>query len=114
MALHHAASSEIIDIRPLGVKLPTAVSTALVKTPSLEVMRVVLRAGKNMAQHQVSGEVTIQCVEGDITLHANNASQTLCAGDLVYLSGGVPHALHAISDASILLTILLQPAQGKQ
>jgi hypothetical protein len=42
MSLHHAISGEVINIRPLDEKLREAVSTALLKTTNLEVMRLVL------------------------------------------------------------------------
>jgi quercetin dioxygenase-like cupin family protein len=34
----------------------------------------------------------------------------LPAGRLVMLEGGEPHAVHAVTDASLLVTVLLQPA----
>ena len=45
MALPHAQALDIIDIRPLGSGLDDAVTTSLIKTPALQLMRVVLRAG---------------------------------------------------------------------
>jgi quercetin dioxygenase-like cupin family protein len=35
--------------------------------------------------------------------------QTLVAGDFIHLRGGEPHALHALEDASALVTICLLP-----
>lgn len=107
MALPHATSGQLIDIRPLGPRITTAVSNALFKTPQLELMRLVLPQGKGMPEHAVHGPVTIQCIEGAIELHAHETTQTLRAGELVYLEGGEPHALHALEDSSVLLTLLL-------
>ena len=107
MALPHATSGQLIDIRPLGPRITTAVSNALFKTPQLELMRLVLPQGKGMPEHAVHGPVTIQCIEGAIELHAHETTQTLRAGELVYLAGGEPHALHALEDSSVLLTLLL-------
>lgn len=107
MSLHHAASAEIINIRPLGSKMAESVSTALLKTRHLELMRLVLHADKLLPEHAVDGEVTIQVLEGVLELHANAKVQAMQAGDLVYLASQTPHALRAQQDCTVLMTILL-------
>lgn len=111
MSLPHASSGQLIDIRPLGKQLSSAPSRAILKSPGLELMRMVLPAGKKVAEHQVPGEITIQCLEGLVELTAHGNRLLLRAGDMVYLQGGAPHAMHAQEDASLLVTILLE--QGK-
>lgn len=108
MALPHADSGQIVDLRPLGNKLSETASTALLKTNELEVMRLVLQAGKSIPEHHVPGEVTLFCLEGSIELTAHDKKQTLRTGDFVYLRGGEPHSLHALENAAILHTILLK------
>lgn len=109
MALPHATSGQVIDIRPLGPRITDAVSNAIFKAPQLELMRLVLPRGKGMPEHSVPGALTIQCLEGVIELQAHQTTQTVKAGELVYLEGGEPHALHAVEDSSVLLTLLLPP-----
>jgi hypothetical protein len=46
MALQHSQPLDIIDVRPLGADLNDAVTTSLLKTPTLQLMRLVLRAGR--------------------------------------------------------------------
>jgi quercetin dioxygenase-like cupin family protein len=107
MSLHHFGSGEIIDLRPLGEKLKDAPSAALLKTDSVEVMRLVIKAGKPLPEHHVAGEVTIYCLEGKVELMAHQKKQLMQAGDLVYLEPMQPYALMAQEDASVLVTILL-------
>ncbi|CAN5274442.1 hypothetical protein BH11PSE11_BH11PSE11_06820 [soil metagenome] len=107
MALPHARTGELIDLAPLGAKISSAVSTALIKTPHLEAMRLVLHAGKTMSEYKLAGEVTVLCIEGQVELTLHGRVQTLRAGHWVYLLGGEPHALHAIQDSALLLTVLL-------
>jgi quercetin dioxygenase-like cupin family protein len=109
MALHHASSGEIMQVRPLGAKLLESPSVALLKAHQLEVMRLVLTAGKSVPEHQVAGELTMQCIEGCIEVRAQGKSQTLRAGEMVYLEGKVPYSLHAIEHSSMLMTVVLQP-----
>lgn len=107
MALPHATSGQLIDVRPLGTRMTECMSHALFKTQKLELIRLVLPSGKGMPEHAVSGAVTIQCLEGAIELQAHQTTQTIRAGELVYLAGGEPHSLRATEDASVLLTIVL-------
>ena len=107
MAIPHAFPGQPIDVRPLGPAIAGARTAALFKTGQIEVMRLVLPAGKSVPSHRVAGEITIQCLEGKVELTAGGRSQVLCAGELLYVSGGVPHSLLAIDDASALVTIVL-------
>ena len=106
MALHHAASGEIVDVRPLGEKLKREIPVTLVKTPCLQVFRYVLRKGKEFAEHKVRDGITIQCLEGVVEFTSHDRKQILRGGELVYLAGDVPHALKGIEDASLLVTIV--------
>lgn len=114
MALHHVTSGEPVDIRPLGDRLVDTPSTAVVRTDDFEVMRMVLPAGKSVPQHHVPGELTIQCLEGTVELQAHDKTQPLRAGDLVYLAGNVPHALYALENSSILVTMLRKDHEANQ
>lgn len=111
MALPHAQALDVIDISPLGDQLRGAVTTSLIKTPALQLMRMVLRAGTDVPQHSVSGAITVQCLEGQTTVTTPSRACHLAAGRLVVLEGGEPHAVHALTDASLLVTILLHTGQ---
>lgn len=105
MALTHALPLDIVDVSPLGAALGGRVSTSLVKTASLQLMRVVLRRGETLPEHQVAGEITIHCLEGEAVLSMPSRECVLSAGQLVLLPGGEPHALRAVSDTSLLVTL---------
>ena len=107
MALHHAASGEIIDVRPLGEKLKQEIPITLVKNSHIQVFRYVLLKGNEFAEHKVREGITVQCLEGVIEFTSHERTQILRAGELVYLAGDVPHALKGIEDASVLVTIAL-------
>lgn len=107
MAARHAASGELLDIRPLGERVKDTVSTTLVRAEHLEVFRLVLPAGKSAHEHRAAGTITIQCLEGVVELDAHGRTQTMRAGTLVYLADAEPHAVHALEDASLLVTMLL-------
>ena len=54
MAIHHASSGELIDIRPLKDNLITTVTKTLFKSDHFEVSRMVILAGKGVPMHQVA------------------------------------------------------------
>ncbi len=106
MAIHHLDSGEIAKLA-LGSALGSSETTALVKTPHLEVIRLVVPAGKKIPPHQAPGEITVQCLEGRVAFEAHGKRQELDAGAFLHLSAGEPHALEGIENASVLVTILL-------
>ena len=105
MALHHASSGELIDIRPIGQALVHAVTRTLYKSRHLQVFRMVLLAGKTAPPHSVPGDITVQCLEGSLEFTSDGVTQVMRQGDLVCLAGGVPHALTALEDTSVLVTL---------
>ena len=107
MALPHAQPGQIIDVRPLASKLAGAQTSTLAKTKDLELIRLVLEAGKEIAEHRAPGEITLQCLEGKVAFTALGRTVTLEAGSLLYLEAQQPHSLRAEESSSLLLTILL-------
>lgn len=110
MAQPHARSGEVVSVAPLGSALAAARTTALIKAAQLEVVRLVLAAGQVLREHQVPGEITVQCLEGEVAFELPGATRTLAPGDWLHLAARAPHALRALSDASLLVTICLLPA----
>jgi len=108
MAIPHAEPGEVIDISPLGEELPETHTSTLVKTNSLEVLRLVLPAGRQIDPHAVPGEITVQCLEGKAVFSALGKDQELTPGQMLYLAGGEQHAVRAVEQASLLVTILLE------
>ncbi|NCT83408.1 MAG: cupin domain-containing protein [Comamonadaceae bacterium] len=108
MAITHAQPGQAVDVRPLGAGLAQAKTTALFKSFDLEVMRLVLMAGKSLPPHSVPGEITVHCLEGALVVTAEGRSHALAAGQLLYLAGGVVHGVTAVEDASALVTIALR------
>lgn len=108
MALTHAVSGDLLDVGPLGERLPTQKTAALFKAKDLEVIRLVLVAGKSLPPHKVPGDITIHCIEGQLSVEVDGTPRTLVAGELLFLAGDVLHAVTAVTDASVLVTIALK------
>lgn len=107
MAQPHIKSGDVTSIAPLGPLLTTSKSTAIIKAEQLEVVRLVLHAGKVLLEHQAPGEITVLCIEGSLEFSTPEKTTILNQDDFLHLGAAVPHALKAITDCSILLTICL-------
>ena len=107
MSLPHLSSGEVASVLPLGKQLTQTPSAALFKEHQLEVMRMVLPAGKHVGSHAVAGPLTIQCLEGEVEIGIDGAQRRLHQGDLLYLGPGALHDLVAVTNASLLVTVVL-------
>ena len=108
MALPHLKAGEPVDVSPLGQHLQGKKTAALFKSSDLEVIRLVLLAGKSLPPHSVPGEITIHCLEGRLRIDADSERRDLAAGELLFLAGGVAHGVLAYEDSSALVTIALK------
>ena len=107
MAIPHAKPGEVVDVRPLGSALASAQMQTLIRADQVEVIRLVVPAGKEIAEHKAKGEIVVQCLEGRVAFTAFGKAQNLEAGKLLYLPTGEPHSVKGVEDASLLLTVLL-------
>ena len=112
MSIQHAQSGEIVSL-PLGTALASSKTTTLVKTADLEVIRLVLPAGKEIPSHKAPGEITVQCLEGRFAFTAHGKTKELSAGQMLYLAASEPHALKAVEYSTVLVTILLGSNKAK-
>lgn len=107
MAISHAVSGQVVDLLPATGPLTESRTVAIFKSRAMEVMRLVLPEGKTMAPHSVKGDITVQCLAGEINFFASGEVRRMAAGQLLWLEGGVEHSLTAVVDAQVLLTIAL-------
>lgn len=106
MAIHHASPGEVFDLLSLGSNLKDARTTAIVKSESFEVVRLIVHADVDIKTHQVDGPIMLHCLEGKALLGLHDKTLELSGGQWVYFEGGVPHSIRGIQDTSLLLTIL--------
>lgn len=108
MALKHAEPGEVVDLRPFGPRMAAAKTSAIVRTPRFEAVRLVVQAGTEIPSHKVTGQIMLYCIEGHARLEFTHDRIDLHAGDWIYLEADEPHSVKGIEDASLLLTILFE------
>jgi quercetin dioxygenase-like cupin family protein len=107
MAIPHAKPGEVVDVRPLGSALASAETITLIRAEQVEVIRLVVPAGKEIPEHKAKGEIIVQCLEGRASFTAFGKTHILKAGKLLFLPKGEPHSVKGTENSSLLLTILL-------
>jgi quercetin dioxygenase-like cupin family protein len=108
MAIEHAAPGQVIDVRGPDATIGPDTSETLIRTHHLEVFRYALVAGKAVDTHTAAGLMVVQCIEGVIDFTALGRTQRLTRGKMLYLEDHEPHSLTAVTDALLLITILLR------
>jgi quercetin dioxygenase-like cupin family protein len=107
MATPHAQPGDVVDVRPLGSALASSQTATLFRAGQVEVRRLVVPAGKEIAEHRAKGEIVVHCLEGRVAYTAFGKAHNLEAGKLLYLPTGEPHSIRGVEDASLLVTVLL-------
>jgi quercetin dioxygenase-like cupin family protein len=100
MSATHTPSGSVVAVGPDGPDRTANVVTA----PSLKVVRLVVPAGKDIAEHSAPGDITVHCLSGAIDFTAEGRVTRLAPGQLLYLGAGTRHALRGVEDAVVLVT----------
>lgn len=101
---------KVVNVQPWGDSLREQQTQSLGHFEHVELLRLVVHAGTKLPPHRAACLVTLQCLEGETLLHRDDAEPLrLTAGQLVCLAKGESHTIEAVSDASLLLTIVGEP-----
>lgn len=79
--------------------------SVLMETDFTKEIRIVFKKGQAMKRHETRFPIVVQVVEGTIDFGTDQEKYLLKQGDLIALSGGIPHDLQAHEDCIIRLTL---------
>lgn len=93
-------------LRHLPSDLASNQKFILAKSDDFELVQFLITSGGTIPTHEAQGEVVIHCIEGEIVLMRPTGNQSVCAGQLVYLSAHEPSSIQCTNNASLLVTII--------
>src|SRR5690606_37699660 len=113
MALHHARSGELIDIRALGAAIKNTPSQALVRADQLELLGLNRQAGGSLPRNYIGhSAIAVQCLERALERRTPGTARRMERDTLVYLAPGVEHSVVALEDCSVLVPLFLDRSRS--
>ena len=97
---------EVVSLSSLGTDMDSGTTYALVKTEDMEVIRMVIPEGKTIPEHNVKGQLSLQCLEGEIEFNFDGKTVKMKEDDWICLDKETMHSLTPITHSVLLLTIL--------
>ncbi|WP_235174464.1 cupin domain-containing protein [Tomitella biformata] len=70
-------------------------------------------AGQELTEHTAAFPILVQSVAGHLQFTADGRTTDLHPGDIAHLSARLPHAVHAVTDATLQLVMLDPKAASK-
>lgn len=92
--------SEAIEFDEARVKTKVIVETSFSKE-----IRILLKKGQVMKEHQTPYPILIHVLKGQIELGVQDKKFSMNDGDIIALDGGIPHNLSAAEDSVVRLTL---------
>jgi len=77
----------------------------LLRNADMRVVLMILERGARIPDHRAEGSLTIQTLDGRVIVTLLESSFDLASGQLLAIEHDVSHALVAIEDSAVLLTI---------
>ena len=107
-----AIPGQVIQVGPLGSELETDQLVRLIRTNDLEVLQLMVPAGRTVPTHLFPGEIIVHCLQGRVSLMSLGEGYPLGAGQLLHYSSYEPFSVRGIEDSSLLITVAL-PKEGE-
>ena len=109
MSTSTPSSGEVIDVDLSDDAVERTKTKKLFTSDHIDVIRMFLPEGKQIAEHTAKGEISVHCLEGLVEFTVSGKTVRLSKGRMLCLSNREPHSLHALEDSSVLLTLLRIP-----
>lgn len=81
------------------------VTKVLLESSFSKEIRILLKQGQIMKEHKAPYPIIVHILEGEIDFGLQGVSHLLKKGDIITLTGNVPHDLTAIKDSVVRLTL---------
>lgn len=79
----------------------------LIHRGHLRLLLFTFDAGGRLPEHRAPGHVVIHCLRGELDVVAGAAKHRLGPGEALALDPAVPHAVEAVAESDMLLTVCM-------
>jgi quercetin dioxygenase-like cupin family protein len=79
----------------------------LIHRGPLRLLLFTFEAGGGLPEHRAPGHVVIHCLRGALHVEAGAAQHRLGPGEVLVLDPSVPHAVQAVAESDMLLTVCM-------
>jgi quercetin dioxygenase-like cupin family protein len=79
----------------------------LVHRGPLRLLLFAFDPGGRLPEHRAPGHIVIHCLRGELAVEADAAQHRLRDGEALVLDPGVPHAVEALAESEMLLTVCI-------
>ncbi|MGD0818374.1 MAG: cupin domain-containing protein [Methanomassiliicoccales archaeon] len=91
----------------------SVVSRTLIDKPAGTVTIFAFDQGQGLSEHAAPYDAMVQILEGKVDLTLSGIVHSMKAGDVIIMPANEPHALEAIKQFKMLLTMVRQPEKVK-
>ena len=84
----------------------------LAKAHNLRVTLIMLGAGTSLDPHAIAGGAALHLLQGRLTVHPEDVSQTLEAGELIILADNLRKPIEALEDSTLLAVVAWPDGAG--
>jgi len=107
------APGEAVEVEKLVSVAPAAiVSRVLARSSGGSVTIFAFAAGQELSEHTAPFDALVHVVSGRLELTIGRKPVPADGGEMVVMPAGVPHALRAAADTTMILTMLRDRGEG--
>ena len=82
------------------------VSREIIKKETGTVTIFAFDKGEGLSEHSAPFDAMVQVIEGEALITINGEENTVKAGELIIMPADIPHALHAVENYKMILTMI--------
>ncbi len=85
------------------------VSRTFAQNPSLSLTLFAFDKGEGVSTHTAPGDAMVQVLDGEATVNIDGKEMTVSPGQVVVMPANVPHAVTAVKQFKMILTVVKKP-----
>ncbi|MDX9862501.1 MAG: cupin domain-containing protein [Rhodospirillales bacterium] len=93
-------------VRMVGYQAESVVSKTLIDKKTGTVTLFAFGQGQGLSEHTAPFDALVQVLDGEVDITISGKPHRLTSGDIILMPANEPHALKAVQDFKMLLTMI--------